>query len=122
MILHREDRLGRVTKAFYRAVVEIQMRDANVGGQGTRIDGIAMMLRRDFHLPGTHLLYRMVRATVTELQLERLAADCEAEDLMPQADAEHRPVGIDELTDVVDGIRERRRVAGPVAEENTVRA
>src|SRR5688572_2264490 len=63
----------------------------------------------------------MVRSAVAELQLERLAADGEAEDLMPETDAEHRDVRLHQLADVADGILERRRIARTVAEKDAVR-
>ena len=71
-------------------------------------------------LPELQLLHRMIRAAVAELQLERLAADGEAEDLVAEADAEHRHVRLHQLADVVDGVGERRRIAGAVAQEDAV--
>src|SRR5205807_425675 len=51
--------------------------------------------------------------------LERLAADREAQELVPKTDAEQRLLA-DEAADRVDGVRERLRVAGAVGEEDAV--
>jgi len=56
-----------------------------------------------------------------ELEREGLAAEGEAEDLMPETDAEHRDVRLHQLADVADGVLERRRIAGAVAEKDAVR-
>src|SRR5262245_17944437 len=49
-----------------------------------------MILRRDLNLARPLVQYRMIRAAMPELQLERLAAHCQPEDLVPQTDAEYR--------------------------------
>src|SRR5712691_4506466 len=99
MVLHREHRLARVTEALDGAVVEIQMRHLDVGGQRSGIDGKAVILRRDFDLARAELLDRMVRAAVTELQLERLAADGKAQNLVAKTDSERRNVGLHHFAD-----------------------
>ena len=103
------------------SVVEIQVRDLDVGRQRARIDREAVILRGDFDLAGAELLHRMIRAAMAELQLERLAADSEAKNLVSEADAERRNVRLDHVANVVDGIRQRGGIARPVAEEDAVR-
>ena len=49
-----------------------------------------MILRGDFHLAGSEVLYRLVGAAMTEFELEGLATQRQAHHLVPQADAEHR--------------------------------
>ena len=72
-------------------------------------------------LPELQLLHRMVGAAMAELQLERLAADGEAENLVAEADAEHRHARtFDQLAHVVDRVRQRRGIAGAVAQEDAV--
>ena len=57
-----------------------------------------------------------------ELQLEGLAPERQAQNLMAEADAEDRLVGLRQLARVFDGVADRGRVAGAVAEENAVHA
>ena len=71
--------------------------------------------------PDCELLDRMVRASMPELQLVGLAADGESHDLVPETDAEHRHVGVHQLTHVADRVRQCGRVAGTVAQEDPVR-
>ena len=56
----------------------------------------------------------MVRAAMAELQLVRLAAHRERQDLMTEADAEDRNVGVHERVRVVDRVPQRRGIAGPL--------
>src|SRR5437763_17020456 len=92
MVLHRKYRLARMAEPLDGSVVEIQVRHLDVGRQRVRIDGEPMILRGDFDLARVELLHRMIRATMAELQLERLAADGEAKNLVSEADAERRNV------------------------------
>ena len=62
----------------------------------------------------------MVRAAMTELQLERLRAHRQAENLVAQADAERRHVALDQLARVVDRVVEHGRIARAIAEEHAV--
>ena len=89
-------------------------------GSDVGIDRKPVILRRDFNLAGRQLLHRVVRAAMAEFQLVGLAAHRQAQDLMTEADAEHRHTRRDERFRVVDRIGERRRVAGTVAQEHAV--
>ena len=62
----------------------------------------------------------MIAAAMAELQLVRAPAERVPENLVAEADAERGHVGVHERLCVVDGIRERRRIAGAVAEEHAV--
>src|SRR5439155_24089638 len=55
-----------------------------------RIDGEAVVLGRDLDLAGAQILDRMIGSSVPELELERLPAARQAEDLVSEADAEDR--------------------------------
>ena len=74
------------------------MGDAHVGRQRIGIDGEAVVLGRDLDLVRGEVLHRVVAAAMAELQLERLPAQRQAEDLMAEADAEDRHVARDELS------------------------
>ena len=122
VILHAEHRLGLVAQPLDGAVVEVDVGDLHVRRQRRRIDGEAVVLRGDLDLAGLELLDRVVGAAVAELQLVGLAAHRQRQDLVAEADAEHRHVGLDQLARVVDGVVEHRRIARAVAQEHAVRA
>ena len=52
VILDREDRQGLVAKAGDRVVVEVDVRDLNIGRQRIGVDGEAVVVRRDLDLTG----------------------------------------------------------------------
>jgi hypothetical protein len=79
-----------------------------------------VVLRGDLDLPGREVLDRVVRAAVTERQLEGLEPDRAAEQLVAEADPPHRHLA-DEVADGVDDVPERGRVARAVGEEDGVR-
>ncbi len=86
------------------------------------IDREAVILRRDFDLSGLQEFHRMIRAAMPELQLERLSAERQTENLMTETDAEDRLVGLRQVARVLDGVVDRRRIARAVAQENAVHA
>src|SRR5713226_4392783 len=101
-------------------VVQIDVRNLDVAGrQRVRIDGKAVVLRRDFDPIGGQVLHRVVGAVMAELQLERAPAQSQPADLMAQADSEDRDPP-QELADVRDGVGHRLRVTGPVREKHAI--
>ena len=91
MVLHAEDGLVACA-AGPSTVPSLRLRcvTSHVGRQRVGIDREAVILRRDLDLPGLELLHRLIRAAVAELQLVRLAAQRQAQQLMAEADAEDR--------------------------------
>ena len=71
-------------------------------------------------LPVAQVAHRLVAAVVAELELEGPAAQGEAEELVAEADAEDRHVGVDQLADVVDDLGQRLRIARAVREHHAV--
>ena len=69
--------------------------------------------------PGGQVLDGVVGAAVAEGQLEGLQAHRAAQQLVAEADAEHRQLA-DQLAHGVDDVVERRRVAGAVGQEDGV--
>jgi hypothetical protein len=63
-----------------------------------------MILAGDEHPAGVDLLHRMIRAVVAEFHLHGLGAARQTQQLMPEADAEHRHVGLEKARDRRDGI------------------
>jgi len=84
-----------------------------------RDGGEAVVLGSDLDAPGLQVHDRMVGSTVAEGQLEGLEPDRAAEELVAEADA---PDGLrpHELSDGLDDVGERGRVAGAVGEEDRV--
>ena len=75
--------------------------------------------RRDRDPAGAQVLDRVVGAAVAERELERLQARGAREQLVAEADAEHR-LGGQQRADVVDDVVQRRRVARAGDEEEAV--
>ena len=88
---------------------------------GQRIfgDREAVVLRGDFDGAGLQILHRMIRAAMAELELERLRAAGQAEQLVAEADAEDRLLA-EQAADRADRVVERLGVAGAVREEDAV--
>src|SRR5690349_10692421 len=62
----------------------------------------------------------MIRAAVAELELEGAAAESQSENLMAEANAEHRLVGLQQLARVLNRVIDGSRIAGTVAQEDAV--
>jgi hypothetical protein len=73
-----------VPHAFDSVVVEVDVRDLDVLRQRLGVDRKAMILRRDFDLLRLLVEDRLVAAAVAELELVRLAAEREPQQLMPR--------------------------------------
>src|SRR5439155_16940531 len=87
MELRRARALGREVERLDSAVVERHVRRLP---RLRRLDREAVVLRRHEHAAACPLEHRMVRAAVTERQLERLHPDRKPEQLVTQADPQHR--------------------------------
>src|SRR5205823_1657780 len=71
------------------AVVQVDVRDRRAP-QRVEVDGVVVVLAGDLNPARRLVAHRVVGAVVAEPQLERLGAECEPEDLVSEADAEHR--------------------------------
>ena len=98
-----------------------------LGGAELRLDpraglaghGEAVVLRGDGDAAGGEVLDRVVGAAVPERELEGLQAGRAREQLVAEADSEHR-LADEQRADRVDDVVERRRVARPGHEEEPV--
>src|SRR5690554_4401800 len=103
MILHREDRQPRMLEPFDGAVVQIQVRDPKL----RRILHTALIsLHREAvvlsgNLDGSigETTHRMIPAAVAVQQLVGACPERPRDELMPEADAEYRGVGLGERPD-----------------------
>src|SRR5205814_7602659 len=121
VVLHAEHGELGVTQALARSVVQVQVaRLPTAAGERRRIDGEAVVLRRDLHAPGREILHGMVGAVVAEGQLVGLATGRESDDLMAEADTEDRHAA-DQGAHAVHQIGYALRIAGAVRQEHAVR-
>src|SRR5438093_11341782 len=85
VVLHGEDGELLVNHPLDRVVVQVPVGDLELGRlHGLRVDREAVVLRGDVDPPGAEVLDGLVPAAVPELQLVRLAAEREAEDLVAE--------------------------------------
>ena len=78
-------------KSFNRVVVQVDVSHFDVVQiEALRIHGEAVILRRDLDLLALDVQNRMIAAVMSELQLVSPAAQRESENLMPEANPEHR--------------------------------
>ena len=93
-----------------------------VGDPGERVDGHGevVVLAGDLDRAGRQVLDRVVGAVVAERQLDRLAAECPAEQLVTEADAEDRHPRPEQVGDDAGGAGDLGRVAGTVGQEDPV--
>ena len=66
------------------------MSDSRLPGQALGVETEVVVLTRDFHVSTRFVTHRMVSTVVPERQLERGATECSTEQLVTEADPEHR--------------------------------
>ena len=81
MVLDAHDLLGRDFKTFEGVVVEVAVRDDDVIRQGSFVDDIAVVLRRNVDAARADVLDRMVSTAMAKGQFAALAAQGQAEHL-----------------------------------------
>src|SRR5215813_5057178 len=101
-----------MTQAFERIVIQIDVRQFDFAlSERVRIDGEVVVVRGDLDLAALETLHRMIAAVMPELQFVCPAAQREADELMPEADAEDRSLA-HESADIVAGVIHRLGIAG----------
>ena len=91
VILHAEYRMAAVTKTFQGVIVQVHVRDLDVGWiERILVHGEPVVVRCDFNSLAHLVENRVVRAAMPELELVGLAAECQPQELVAQADAENR--------------------------------
>ena len=79
-----------------------------------------VVLAGDQHRAVVQVLYRVVGAVVAELHFHGAGATGQSQQLVSQADAEHRDIGFQYLPDSLDGVIAGLRVAGAIGQEDAV--
>src|SRR5262245_63618955 len=77
-----------------------------------------MILRRNFHAARFEVFHRLIRAAVTELQLERFPAERESENLVTETDAENGDATSNQVTHRLDRVIKSSGITLPVRKEN----
>ena len=80
----------------------------------------SVIVRGNLHLLGDAVQHRMIRAAVSELELVGFAAERQAQNLMAQADAEHRLLA-DQFADLLRLEFERLGIARAVRKKHAIR-
>src|SRR5260221_7427887 len=119
MVLDAEGADAFGGEALARSVVQMNVRALHGIRERLEVDAEAMVLRRDLDATRREVFHRLVAAAVAELELVRLAAEREREELMPEAYSEDRFFA-DEATHRVDRVADRGGIAGTVREKNSV--
>src|SRR5262245_44895128 len=90
-----------MSHTFIRAIIRIKKPWLPFLRQRLLIYGKAMVLRGNEAALSANLNAWLVLSTVTKFQLERIRAGCEGQELMSQADSQHREVSFQTLADDV---------------------
>src|ERR1044071_5363468 len=102
MVLHAECGKRAMLETFNGIVVEVDVRDVHIVQiEAFGIHREAVVLRRDFHLLPLDVQHRMISAVMPELQLVCPASEGESENLVSEANAEHRLLA-EKMSNVAD--------------------
>ncbi len=121
MALEAEGVLVGTLDALQGAVEQRLVRSAHIGRQAGFVHGETVVLTGDHHHAGLQILYRMVGAVVAIGHLHGLGAGGQGQQLMAEADAEHRDVGFEHLLNRLDRVVARFGVTRAVGQEDAVR-
>ena len=120
MELHRKSREARIGYALAGVVVAVYVADLAVLRQTVGNNRVAVVLGGDVNLACLELLDGLIRAAVTVLELFGLCAVGECEQLVTEADTEHRNLALGELSELLDDSGVLCGISGAVREHNAV--
>ena len=120
VVLDAERRIFLVADALDRVIVQVGVRHFQVVWQRVAINRESVVLGRDFDLAGLVVHDRLVGTAVPELELVRLGATRQRQELVAEADAKDR-LFAKQSADGFLGVSDRFRIAGAVGEEDAVR-
>src|SRR2546426_9060234 len=128
VVLVRPDRQGAMREAFHRTVVQVARADVEVAAARDRalVEAELVVLAGDDDAPTPHVLDRMVRPVVPEWEARRGRSDGAPDQLVTETDAEYRHGTrraamrhrVEEQLYVVSDLRDRRGIAGAVADDD----
>ncbi len=109
-----------MAQAFERIVIQVDVRQVDFSlVDRLRIDGVVVVVGGDFYFAAVRVLHRMVAAMVAKFEFISLAAECEADELMAEANAEYR-LTAGQFADIFLRVGDRLGVARPIREEDAV--
>src|SRR6185295_10408630 len=120
MPLKTKCRLVGPGKTLEASVKQRNVRNFDICRQRCRVHRESMVLAGDHDPPGLEILYRMIRAMVTEFHLERSASAGQPKQLVAQTNAKGRHGGIEQFPDCPDRVVARLGVARTVRQEHAV--
>ncbi|MCY1433135.1 hypothetical protein D9M71_491560 [compost metagenome] len=97
------------------------MGGAQVARQAGLVRAEAVVLAGDHHHAGVEVLYRVVGAVVAVAHLHGPGAGGQGQQLVAEADAEYRNLGLQHVLDSLDGVVARLGIARTVGQEHAVR-
>jgi len=91
VVLHREGLEFGMAQALQGVVVQVDVGDLyRRVGDGVQVHGKAVILGSDLHPAVEKIFHRLVAPPVAELELKGAPAQGQSQELVTQADAEHR--------------------------------
>src|SRR6185437_9405146 len=99
MVLHAEHGAAGAGEPLVAAVEQADMGHLDAGGQRLAVHREAMILAGDLDPPGGELLDRLVGAAMAAIELVGPPTQCQSEQLVTEADAEQRQIGIEHAPD-----------------------
>mmetsp|Transcript_2843 Transcript_2843/g.11166 ORF Transcript_2843/g.11166 Transcript_2843/m.11166 type:complete len:585 (-) Transcript_2843:4-1758(-) len=120
--LHGQPWPGFVRDALVGAVIGVREKRCPAGGQGGFVHREAVVLRRDVAASRSQVDAGLVDATVAELHLVGGRTRSQGQKLVAKADGEDWQVGplLHDFLEVTDGLLALLRVAGAVADEESI--
>ena len=118
VILHAEGVVRAMADSRDRIIVQVAMRDFQLGRQRFFLDREAVILGGDFDFAGDLVQHGLVGTTVSKLELEGFGSAGERQQLMPKANAKDGTFA-EQFADGLVSVREGLGIAGAVGQENT---
>src|SRR5579864_3882481 len=120
MILYAEHGFVAMAETLQRLVVQIDVREFDrILVERIGINRESMIVRSDLYFLSNFVDDRMIRASMPELQLVGLPSQRQTQNLVTEADAEHRFLA-DQLANLLCLKLERLGIAGPVRQKHSV--
>ena len=111
---------------FNRTVVQIDVRDLEIGGAGNPVPFSnyrePMVLSGDKHLTTAEVADRMITSPVPVRQLGCGTTIGQADELVAETDPERRQAGVGELANGWEGVAHRGRIARSIGKKEAVRS
>ena len=118
MVLHTKHRLGLVAQPLDGLVIQINPVHSHLRRQRRRIHCKTVVLRSDFDPTRLQIFHRLVSAPMPKLQLEGLATQRLAQNLMTQANPEDGDARVHQRLHLADNPAQRPRIARTIAQEH----